>query len=78
MESIRIQGFIDDQHKLSANVPGTIPPGPITVWIEPSQTTDDETGKDWFAAIARDWAEELADPRQDIYTLSDGQPINEG
>lgn len=34
---------------------------------------DDE---DWTAAVAREWADELADARQDIYTLADGDPVD--
>ena len=27
--------------------------------------------------VARQWEDELSDPRQDIYTLADGEPVNE-
>ncbi|HXJ42649.1 MAG TPA: hypothetical protein VNH18_25435 [Bryobacteraceae bacterium] len=30
----------------------------------------------WASGIAREWTEDLADQRQDIYTLADGQPVN--
>ena len=30
----------------------------------------------WARGIAAEWADELSDPRQDIYTLEDGQPLN--
>lgn len=36
----------------------------------------DETELIWMQAIAEEWQEELADPREDIYTLEDGEPID--
>jgi len=35
---------------------------------------DHETEKDWTALIAQEWADELADPLQDLYTIGDGEP----
>jgi hypothetical protein len=75
MESIPIQGQVDDQHRLTAVVPGSIPPGPVTVWIT-AGVDEDEAGPSWMAGIAQQWADELGDARQDIYTLSDGEAID--
>jgi hypothetical protein len=33
---------------------------------------DDVTDDEWMAMICRSWADDLSDPRQDIYTLEDG------
>ena len=30
----------------------------------------------WMTGISDQWAEELRDPRQDIYTLADGEPVD--
>ena len=38
---------------------------------------EDEAGGAWTHGIAKEWADELRDSRQDIYTLEDGQPVNE-
>jgi hypothetical protein len=38
---------------------------------------EDLTDEEWMAAINRAWAEDLNDPRQDIYTLEDGTPSHE-
>jgi hypothetical protein len=76
MESIEIQGYVDGEHHLSASVPGSIPPGPVTVVIKPSPPDGDDVDAVWMAAIAREWAEDLADTRQDIYTLEDGEPVD--
>ena len=38
---------------------------------------EDEAGEAWTAGVAREWADELSDVRQDIYTLADGAAENE-
>ncbi len=76
MESIRFEGRVDDQHRLSAEVPGSIPPGPVTVWIAPAPSEEDPAGASWAAGVARDWAEELSDTRQDIYSVTDGDALD--
>jgi ectoine hydroxylase-related dioxygenase (phytanoyl-CoA dioxygenase family) len=75
MESIAIQGLVDDQHRLSAVVPGSIPPGPVTIWIA-TESEEDDAGAAWVTGISHQWADELADPRQDIYSLADGDPVD--
>ena len=75
-DSIKIQGHVDAQHQLSLEVPGSIPPGPVTVWIAPSTAEGDPVGEAWEQGIAREWREELADSRQDIYTLEDGDALD--
>jgi hypothetical protein len=75
MDSIAIQGFVDDQHRLSALVPASVPPGPVTV-IVATNAQEDDAGAAWMAGISAQWATDLADERQDIYTLADGEPID--
>ena len=75
MDSIAIQGHVDERHRLSAIVPGSVPPGPVTVWIATSAHEDD-AGAAWMTGISRQWADDLNDVRQDIYTLSDGDPVD--
>jgi hypothetical protein len=76
MDVIRVTGRIDDRHLLSAEVPDSIPPGPVTVLIVPGLQEDD-AGQAWTAGVAGEWADELGDARQDIYTLADGEPVGE-
>jgi hypothetical protein len=38
---------------------------------------EDEAGMAWEQGVAKEWADDLADTRQDIYSLQDGQPVNE-
>lgn len=74
MNAIKLTGQVDDQGRLSAKVPAVIPPGPVTVLIMPDE---DDAGAAWMEGIAREWADELSDERQDIYTPADGQPVDE-
>jgi hypothetical protein len=76
MNAVRISGHVDSQHQLSAVVPDSIPPGPVTVLVV-RRCDEDDAGEAWMAGVASDWADELGDARQDIYTLSDGAPENE-
>ncbi len=75
MDTIRVDGFVDDNHQLSANVPGSVPPGPVTIWIA-SNSAEDDAGPAWSYGISHEWAEDLSDPRQDIYTIADGEPVD--
>jgi hypothetical protein len=76
MNPIRVSGRVDDRHLLWAEVPPSIPPGPVVVLIVPSSDEDD-AGDAWMEGVAREWADELSDARQDIYTLADGEPVRE-
>ena len=76
MNEVRISGHVDGQHRLSAVVPDSIPPGPVTVLIV-GHCDEGDAGTVWMSGVARQWADELSDPRQDIYTLSDGAPEHE-
>lgn len=51
MESIQISGHVDDQHRLVADVPLVVPPGPVTVWIKP-MSDEDDTGAHWADGIS--------------------------
>jgi hypothetical protein len=75
MDSISIQGEVDDQHRLSAVVPGSVPPGPVTIWIA-AHAEEDDAGEVWAQGVSRQWADELSDTRQDIYTLADGEAVD--
>lgn len=77
MNPIRVTGCVNEDHLLSAEVPVSIPPGPVTVLIVPG-SQEDNAGNAWASGIAREWADELDDVRQDIYTLADGEPVDEG
>jgi hypothetical protein len=75
MSTIPIQGVVDNQHHLSAVVPESVPPGPVTLWLTASQ--EDDGGAAWMSGISAQWASELSDPQQDIYTESDGEAVDQ-
>ena len=74
MKAIELIGNIDEQQCLRANVPAGLPTGPVRLIV--LLPDDDDIGAAWANGIAREWTDELADARQDIYTLDDGQPAN--
>jgi hypothetical protein len=78
MKTIRVRGQVDEHHRLHADVPATVAPGPVEVDVViPSESrSEDDAGTAWEAGVAREWAQELTDPRQDIYTINDGEPID--
>jgi hypothetical protein len=75
MDSIQITGVVDNQHRLTADVPPTVQPGPITIWLAPA-AQEDEADDTWSAGISHEWSGELSDVRQDIYSLSDGTAVD--
>ena len=81
MKTIELIGQVDEQHRLSAQVPPDVPPGPVKLALvvesnSAAANEEDEADAQWASAISREWADELADERQDIYSLSDGEPVN--
>ena len=74
MNSISIQGQVDDKHRLSAVVPESVPPGPVIILLTAAQ--EDEAGAIWMAGVSQQWATDLGDESQDIYTLADGEAVD--
>jgi hypothetical protein len=74
MKAVELIGDIDDQHRLRAQVPPEFPAGPVRLIV--LLPDEDEGGIAWARGVAKEWADELGDPRQDIYTLEDGQPLD--
>ena len=76
MQTVEVIGTVDAQHRLSAEVPATVPPGQVKVVVLLPSPEDDVTDDDWMRLIATSWADELNDPREDVYTLEDGEPVD--
>ena len=76
MGAVVLTGHVDEHHRLSADVPESIAPGPVVISILPAPH-EDEAGDVWAAGIAHEWADDLGDPRKDIDTLEDGEPVRE-
>ena len=74
MQAIELIGDIDEQHRLQARVPEGLPAGPVRLIV--LLPDEDSGGMIWADAVAKEWAGELQDSRLDIYTLTDGQPVN--
>jgi hypothetical protein len=74
MKAIELTGDIDEQHHLLVKVPADLPAGPVRLIVLLPE--EDEGGVAWAHGVAREWADELGDSRQDLYTLDDGQPLN--
>jgi hypothetical protein len=74
MKAFEIIGDIDAQHRLKADVPHDLPAGPVRLIV--LLPDEDASGIAWSQGIATEWKDDLADARQDIYTLEDGQPLN--
>ncbi|NIR52444.1 hypothetical protein GWO43_27840 [candidate division KSB1 bacterium] len=75
MKAIELFADVDKNHRLEAEIPKEIPPGKVKlILLFPEE---DEAGAKWMEGISREWATELEDPREDIYTLENGEPVNE-
>ena len=74
MKAIELVGDVDEQHRLQAQVPADLPAGPVRLIVLLPE--EDDGGAAWAHGVAKEWADELRDARQDVYTLEDGQPVN--
>ena len=74
MKAIELIGNVDERHRLLAQAPEQIPAGPVRLIV--LFADEDDGGEAWAHAVVQEWADELRDARQDIYTLEDGQPVN--
>ena len=72
MQPIELVGHVDEQHRLHVELPAEVQPGPVKVTVR-SATAEDDEG-DWQALINHSWERDWNDPREDIYTLEDGEP----
>jgi hypothetical protein len=76
MKTIELTAHVDEHHRLTAEVPAAVPPGAVRVLLVLASADEDEAGAAWMQGIAHEWAAELSDPREDIYTLEDGEPLD--
>ena len=77
MTTIRIVGRIDAEHRLTATVPESVPAGSVEVVLIVPEVAGDPADQAWEKGIAREWSQDLADSRQDIYSLDDGEPVDD-
>jgi hypothetical protein len=74
---IRVTGHVDENHRLWAEVPESVSAGPVEVSIEVPKVEEEPDSDAWVSMVAKAWADDLADVTQDIYTLDDGEPVDE-
>ncbi|MCS7208731.1 MAG: hypothetical protein NZ874_04085 [Fimbriimonadales bacterium] len=65
---------VGDTRQVQITIPETIRTKQARIIILPYEP--DEETETWMRALGREWHEELADERQDIYSLDDGEPID--
>ena len=75
INAVSVIGQVDEKHQLFAVVPDSVPPGPVKVLVVPPLQEDD-AGNAWMMGFADEWAGDLGDASQDIYTLADGAPVH--
>jgi hypothetical protein len=75
MGSIRLRGHVDANHQLTAQVPADVGPGEAELILMVSPHDEKVAEEQWANAISREWTAEWNDPREDIYTITDGEPV---
>ena len=80
MKTVELIGYVDEQHRLTGEVPLSIGPGPVRLHLivgsdDPRKVDPGEA--DWEIAVAHEWEADWADPREDLYTPEDGEPIHD-
>lgn len=83
MKAFEMIGQIDENRQLHLELPPEAPPGRAHVIVllpeaqeAQAEAQEDEAGAQWMRGVARAWTDELADAREDIYTLADGEPLD--
>jgi hypothetical protein len=74
MKAIKVLGNVDEHHRLQAEVPEGVPAG--TVQLVLLLPAEDDAGAAWSSGLSAEWADDLADSQQDIYSLEDGKPVD--
>lgn len=68
MKAIEFVADVDDRHCLMISLPESVMPGKVRVIVLTPDAEEDDAGGAWMYGISQEWAEELRDSRQDIYT----------
>jgi hypothetical protein len=79
MKTIELIADVDAEHRLRAQGPRDLPEGPVRVLVLLPESTEApaHAEADWMRMIAASWSEDLADSRQDLYTLQDGRAVDD-
>jgi hypothetical protein len=70
MKAIELQGEVDDQHRLLTDAPQSLLRGSVRIIVLISE--ENEGCPVGASGVSSEWAAELNDPGQDIYTSTTG------
>ena len=73
MTTLEFDATVNEQGRLVLDTPVPLPPGKVRVVVD---VPDDGDDADFRSMVSQVWAESLADPSEDVYTLADGVPID--
>ena len=76
MRALEFVAEVDEQRRLQVSLPEMLAPATVRVIVLVPEPGEDDAGIAWAQGIAREWSAELADSREDIYTLEDGEPAD--
>jgi hypothetical protein len=76
MQTIRVIGEVGGDHRLVATLPDSVGPGEVAVLVIAHSAEEDDAGDDWMAGVVREWHDDLADPLQGIYSVTDGAALD--
>lgn len=83
MRALELVAEVDAHRRLQLELPEATMPGPVRVLVllpeaeEPDAVSvSEDADAAWMRGVAHEWRADLADPREDIYTLDDGEPIH--
>lgn len=76
MRAIEVVAEVDADHRLQIALPLSVPSGKVRVIVLTPETEEEAVEQAWMEGISREWAAELLDSREDLYTLEDGEPVH--
>jgi hypothetical protein len=65
---------VGDDRQVQITIPEIIRTKQARIIILPFEP--EQEPEQWMRALAQEWQDELADERQDIYSLEDGEPVD--
>jgi len=75
IESVCVIGTVDERHRLSADLPASVPPGPAKTVVV--LASDQElSAAQWSASVGRMWALDWDDPREPNYDVETAEPAD--
>lgn len=75
MSAYETTATVDVNHHVEFDLPPTVKQGRVRALVLAPDI--DEADENWGRVVANAWSAELADPREDLYSLSDGTPDDE-